>query len=114
MKPGEWSLGINTASWNGRKSKDIDGISNQAKGCFDHVKGNGGIDTLRLLTFRECDLTEIDMIYYCNRVAEYSALFNYLDFSYNRINDSGISCLFNHAFIPAGTYAKHVVRWRQR
>ena len=109
LKPGEWSLGINTASWSGRKSKDIDGISNQAKGCFDHIKGNGGIDTLRLLTFRECDLTEIDMIYYCNRMAEYSALFNYLDFSYNRINDSGISCLFNNAFIPSGTYAKHVV-----
>jgi hypothetical protein len=109
LKNGEWSLGINTASFSGRASKNNDGISNQVKGCFDWVQQKGGIDTLRLLTFRECDLTEVDMVYYCNQMAGYSVRFEYLDFSYNRINDSGIRCLFKHSFIPTGTYAKHIV-----
>jgi hypothetical protein len=109
LKTGEWSLGINTASFSGRASKDNDGISNQVKGCFDWVQQKGGISTLRLLTFKECDLTEVDMVYYCNQMAGYSVRFEYLDFSYNRINDSGIRCLFKHSFIPTGTYAKHIV-----
>lgn len=113
LAPDEWSLGMYTASLSGRKSKDTDGISNQAKGCFDYIKHNGNgsvsIDKLRFFTLRDSDLTEIDMVYFSNEMAPYSARFNYLDFSYNRINDSGIFCLFNNAFIPTGTYAKHVV-----
>lgn len=102
---------MHTTSLSGRKSKDTDGISNQAKGCFGYIKHNGSvsIDKLRLFTLRDSDLTEIDMVYFSNEMAPYSARFNYLDFSYNRINDSGISCLFNNALIPTGTYAKHVV-----
>jgi hypothetical protein len=111
LTPDEWSLGMHTTSLSGRKSKDTDGISNQAKGCFDYIKHNGSvsIDKLRLFTLRDSDLTEIDMVYFSNEMAPYSARFNYLDFSYNRVNDSGISCLFKHAFVPTGTYAKHVV-----
>ena len=111
LTPDEWSLGMHTTSLSGRKSKDTDGISNQAKGCFGYIKHNGSvsIDKLRLLTLRDSDLTEIDMVYFSNEMAPYSARFNYLDFSYNRINDSGISCLVKHAFVPTGTYAKHVV-----
>ena len=111
LTPDEWSLGMHTTSLSGRKSKDTDGISNQAKGCFGYIKHNGSvsIDKLRLFTLRDSDLTEIDMVYFSNEMAPYSARFNYLDFSYNRINDSGISCLFKHAFVPTGTYAKHVI-----
>ena len=107
---GEGSLGIHTASFSGRKSKDGDAISNQMKGCFSYIKINGGIDTLRLLTFRECDLTEIDMIYFGNEMSKYSVLLKYLDFSYNRIGDLGTTYLFNSFFTyPTGQFAKHVV-----
>ena len=110
LNPGEGSLGIYTASFSGRKSKDGDAISNQMKGCFSYLKIKGGIDTLRLLTFRECDLTEIDMIYFGNEMSKYSVLLKYLDFSYNRIGDLGTTYLFNSFFTyPTGQFAKHVV-----
>ena len=55
LNTGEGSLGIHTASFSGRKSKDTDGISNQVKICLEHLRINGGVDTLRVLTFMQCD-----------------------------------------------------------
>jgi hypothetical protein len=108
LTSGEWSLGIHTASFNGRKSKDGDGISNQVKICLEHLRINGGADALRVLTFTECDLTENDMIYFGNTMLQYSLLLKYLDFSDNRISDIGTIYLFNSFIIlPTGKYPMH-------
>jgi hypothetical protein len=108
LSPGEGSLGIHTASFNGRKSKDGDGISNQVKICLEHLRINGGVDALRVLTFTECDLTENDMIYFGNTMLQYSLLLKYLDFSDNRISDIGTIYLFNSFItLPTGKYPMH-------
>ena len=101
---------IHTASFSGRKSKDTDGISNQVKICLEHLRINGGVDTLRVLTFMQCDLTPDDMIYFGNTMLQYSLLLKYLDFSDNRIGDIGTIYLFN-SFItdPKGKYNIHNV-----
>ena len=110
LNPGEISLGIHTASFSGRKSKDADGISNQVKICLEHLRIHGGVDALRVLTFTECDLTTIDMIYFGNTMLQYPLLLKYLDFSYNRIGDIGTISLIN-SFVtsPTGKFPMHHV-----
>ncbi len=88
LNSGEWSLGIHTASSEGRKSKDSTyGLSNQVMICLEHLRINGGADKLKVLTFTECDLTTSDMIYFGNAMLQYPLLLKYLDFSYNKIGD---------------------------
>lgn len=108
LNPSEISLGIHTASFEGRKSKDIDGISNQVKICLEHLRIHGGVDALRVLTFMQCDLTTIDMIYFGNTMLQYSLLLKYLDFSDNRIGDIGtISFINSFVTSPTGKYPMH-------
>jgi hypothetical protein len=96
LNSGEWSLGIHTASSEGRKSKDSTyGLSNQVIICLEHLKTHGGADKLKVLTFTECDLTENDMIYFGNTMLQYPLLLKYLDFSYNRIGDIGTISFIN-------------------
>ncbi|NQV77658.1 MAG: hypothetical protein HQ490_04810 [Lutibacter sp.] len=109
LNSGEWSLGIHTASSEGRKSKDSTyGLSNQVMICLEHLKIYGGADKLKVLTFTECDLTTSDMIYFGNTMLQYPLLLKYLDFSYNRIGDIGTISFIN-SFItdPKGKYPIH-------
>jgi len=109
LNSGEWSLGIHTASSEGRKSKDsTSGLSNQVIICLEHLKTHGGADKLKVLTFTECDLTENDMIYFGNAMLVYPLSLNYLDFSYNRIGDKGtISFIYSFITDPKGKYPIH-------
>ena len=109
LNSGEWSLGIHTASSEGRKSKDSTyGLSNQVMICLEHLRINGGADKLKVLTFTECDLTTSDMIYFGNTMLQYPLLLKYLDFSYNRIGDIGtISFINSFVTSPTGKYPMH-------
>jgi len=101
LKLGEWHLGVHTASFEGRKSKDTTyGLSNQIITCLQHLKTHGGADTLKVLTFMQCDLTPDDMIYFGNTILIYPLSLNYLDFSDNRIESIGAIYLFN-SFVTA-------------
>ena len=109
LNSGEWSLGIHTASSEGRKSKDSTyGLSNQVMICLEHLRINGGADKLKVLTFTECDLTTSDMIYFGNAMLQYPLLLKYLDFSYNKIGDIGtISFINSFVTSPTGKYPMH-------
>ena len=109
LKPGEWHLGVHTASFEGRKSKDTTyGLSNQIITCLQHLKTHGGADTLKVLTFMQCDLTPNDMIYFGNTILIYPLSLNYLDFSGNRIGDIGtISFINSFVTSPTVKYPMH-------
>ena len=102
----EWSLGIDTASSNGRKGKvdgfigtqAIKGISNHMVTCLQHLKTHGGVDQLKVISFSECDLAERDILYFTAKTELYPLSLNYLDLSCNRMGDIGVSYLFTGFF----------------